>query len=105
MGDYVLTDAAWNGHLEIHRVVSRTTKQLKTHSTWTGDKFNTNRVNTVAASKVLAEFDTEEQARAAMARAKAAWDRAAGPVGDAQRILSERRERQRREWLEAITAS
>lgn len=100
---YILTAGYFDGQLIIHHVVSETEKQLKTHegSPYSG-RFEGQRLSTVARSKVIAEFPGEDEARAAMARAKAAWDRAAGPVGDAKRILSQRQERQRADWLAAL---
>jgi len=105
MGEkHILTAGYMDGQLIIHRVVSETEKQLKTHegSPYSG-RFEDRRNSTVARSKVLAEFPDEDTAREAMARAKAAWERAAGPVGDAKRILAQRQARQKADWLAALT--
>lgn len=105
MGEkHILTAGYFEGQLIIHRVISETEKQLKTHegSPYSG-RFEDKRLSTVARSKVIAEFPSEDEARAAMARAKIAWDRAAGPVGDAKRILSQRQERQKADWIAALS--
>lgn len=103
MSKYIITTRSFGSYLDIHQVVSETEKQLKTHE---GSSYSSRfdaRISTVNRSKVVAEFSSEEDARAAMKRAQETWDRLTGPVEEAKRVVSQLTDQRRNAWLAAIT--
>lgn len=100
---FLLTEGYGSGSVYLFRVESETAKTFKAvewHNAATGWG---NRVNTILKEKVLATYDIEENARLAIGRAKHAWDKAGGPVGDARRRLREREIEQRAAWIAALS--
>lgn len=100
---FLLIDGWGGGSLYLYRVENETAKTFKAvqwHNAATGWGKH---VATITKDKVLASFDIEENARVAIGRAKHAWDRASGPVGDASRILHERETKRKADWIAALS--